>query len=286
MKKILLVLFLIPAIAYAQEEKDSTWIIGGNMNLNFSQVSLTNWAAGGNSSGTGVLMLNLSGNYKKDNVSWDNSADLRLGFLKEGDNDLRKSDDNIDINSKLGISANERWLYSLFLNFKSQFAEGYNYPDKENLISKFMAPGYLSMGLGMDYKVEKMSLLLAPVSGKFTFVLDDDLADEGAFGVDPGKKTRSELGASVKFNYKTDLVKNVTFETNLDLFSNYLNNPENIDIDWKVLINMKVNDFLSANLVTQLIYDDDVKILDPDTGHSAPRTQFMEMFGAGLTFKF
>ncbi|MCY1722872.1 DUF3078 domain-containing protein [Prolixibacteraceae bacterium Z1-6] len=288
MRKLLTLLLFVPLIAFTQNEakKDTFWTTSGTTTLNFSQVSLSNWAAGGKSSMSGVMMLNLAANYKKDKLSWDNTFDFRYGFLKEESVDLRKSDDKIDISSKLGIQAKGNWNYSGLLNFKSQFAPGYNYPDTDNAISKFMAPGYLTLGLGMDYKTGNFSALLAPVSGKFTFVMDDVLSDEGAFGVDPGDKTRSELGATVKFEYKTDIMKNVSFNTKLDLFSNYLNNPQNIDVDWTAKINMKVNDYLSANIVTQMIYDDDVEIVDPDTGEGSPKIQFMEMFGVGLTFKF
>lgn len=291
--KVLMFFLIVPLFSFSQNQSqpDTLWKTSGNVTLNFSQVSLTNWAAGGSSSGSGVLMIKLAGNYKKDKVSWDNSADLRLGFLKEGDQDMRKSDDMIDLNSKLGIEAKEHWYYSFVLGFKSQFAEGYNYPDTENLISKFMAPGYLNTGLGMDYKTEKLSILMAPLSGKFTFVMDDKLSDDGAFGVDPGKKSRAELGATVKMEYKTPLVKNVDLETNLDLFSSYLDKPQNIDVDWKVLINMKINDWLSANLATRLIYDDDILIDIDDNDDGEPdrkgrRVQFMEMFGAGISIKF
>jgi hypothetical protein len=288
MRKLLTLLLLFPLIGIAQTEapKDTLWTTTGTATLNFSQVSLSNWAAGGKSSMSGVMMLNLAANYKKDKLSWDNTFDFRYGFLKEESVDLRKSDDKIDISSKLGIKAKGNWNYSGLLNFKSQFAPGYNYPDTDNAISKFMAPGYLTLGLGMDYKTDNFSALLAPVSGKFTFVTDDALSNAGAFGVDPGSKTRSELGATVKFEYKTDIMKNVSFNTKLDLFSNYLNKPGNIDVDWTAKINMKVNDYLSANVVTQLIYDDDIDIINPDTGEGSPKIQFMEMFGVGLTFKF
>lgn len=287
MKKVLILLFLLPAFAFAQDEtKDTLWTTSGSTTFNFSQVSLNNWAAGGKSSMSGVFMVNYAANYKKDKISWDNTFDFRYGFLKEEDQKLRKSDDMIDISSKLGIAAKGNWNYSGLLNFKSQFASGYNYPDTDNPISKFMAPGYLNLGLGMDYKTDKISVLLAPVSGKFTFVTDNDLADAGAFGVDPGDKMRSELGAIAKVQLKTDIMKNVTLDSKIDLFSNYMDKPQNIDIDWTMKIIMKVNDYLSANLITQMIYDDDVLILDPDSGSEVPRLQFMESFGVGLTFKF
>ncbi len=288
MKKIFIILFLIPAFLYAQEPSDSTklWKNGGVFTVNFSQVSLTNWVAGGKSSASGIFMVNTFANYKKDKLSWDNTLDLCYGFLKEKEKDLVKSDDKIDFSSKLGIAASDKWNYSGLVNFKSQFAPGYNYPDTDNPISRFLAPGYLNLALGMDYKTDNISVFLSSLTGKFTFVSDNVLSDAGAFGVDPGKKIRSEMGAFAKFEGKTTLVENVDLQTKLDLFSNYIHNPQNIDVDWKTQINMKINEFLSANIVMQLIYDDDIKILDAETGKSAPRVQFMEMFGVGLSFKF
>lgn len=289
MKKLLTILFLLPLAAFAQDAaQDTLWKTSATTSLNFSQVSLSNWAAGGENSMSALFMVNYSANYKKDKLSWDNTFDLRYGFLKQEGDDLRKSDDLIDISSKLGIEAGGKWHYSALLNFKSQFATGYEYDDDDTRteISKFMAPGYLTAALGMDYKTDNFSAMLAPVAGKFTFVTDDDLSDAGAFGVDEGDKMRAELGANVALAYKKEVLKNVTLDTNLGLFSNYLDNPQNVDVDWKVQFNMKVNDYLSANLITHMIYDDDVKITDSDTGISGAKLQFMESFGVGLTFKF
>ncbi len=288
MKNLLLVLFLIPVLTFAQEKPDSLklWKTGGVFSANFSQVSLTNWAAGGISSASGVFLINTFANYKKDSLSWDNSLDLNYGFIKEKGKELVKSSDKIDFNSKIGYATGKDWNYTLLLNFKSQFAPGYNYPNTDVAISRFLAPAYINLALGMDYKKDNLSLFISPATGKFTIVADDSLSAVGSFGVDPGKKFRSEFGAMLKFVAQTEVVKNVTAQTKLDLFSNYFHNPQNIDVDWSVLINMKINEYLSANLITQLIYDDDVKILDPNTGKSAPRVQFMEMFGAGLSVKF
>lgn len=284
MKKIILVFLLFPALLFAQEKTDSlsNWKKGGMFSANFSQISLTNWAAGGKSSMSGVFMINSFANYKKDSLSWDNTVDFSYGFLKEDDNDLVKSSDKIDINSKLGYNTGSNWNYAALVNFKSQFAPGYKYPrtDDDVAISKFLAPAYLNFALGMDYKTESMSLFLSPATGKFTIVNDDALSAAGNYGVDPGKKFRSELGALVKFQANKEILKNVTAQTKLDLFSNYFHNPQNIDVDWSVLINMKVNEYLSANLVTQLIYDDDIRI------DGKRRIQFMEMFGVGLSVKF
>lgn len=289
MKKLLFLFLLLPALTFAQEQPDSLsyWKKSGLVSANFSQVSLTNWAAGGQSSMSGVFMFNYLANYKKDSLSWDNYIDLRYGFLKEDGNDLTKSSDRIEFNSKVGYNTGTGWNYAALVNFKSQFAPGYNYPrtPNDNYISKFLAPAYINLALGMDYKNEILSLFISPATGKFTIVSDDDLSAAGEFGVDPGKRVRAEFGGSVRFAAQKEIVKNVAAQTKLDLFSNYFHNPGNIDVDWTFMLNMKVNEWLSANFLTQMIYDDDIKIEDKD-GNNAPMIQFMEMFGVGLSVKF
>jgi len=291
LSSILLVMF--PFFVFAQDvakkaPKDTLWETSATITLNFSQVYLNNWAAGGNSSVSGLGIFKYDANYKKEKLSWDNSFDFRYGLIKQEDYDhLRKSNDLIDISSKLGSQASEYWYYSALLGIKSQFAKGYEYDDDNDtrkLISNFMAPGYLTTALGLDYKRENFSVLIAPVAGKFTFIFDDNI-DETSYGLDEGKKARAELGAALDAKFKKEILKNVTLDTELSLFSNYMDNPQNIDVDWKTQINMKVNDYLSANILTHLIYDDDTKITDSD-GKTGARLQFMESFGVGLTFKF
>lgn len=290
MKKILYLLFFIPSLLFAQEKTDSVkyWKRSGVFSANFSQVSLTNWAAGGESSMSGVFLFNYLANYKKDSLYWDNYINLGYGFLKNDKEDLKKSTDRIELNSKVGYNTAGNWNYAGLVSFKSQFAPGYNFPRTtgDSPISKFLAPAYVNIALGMDYKNDYMSLFVSPATGKFTIVNDDALSALGEFGVEKGKKFRSEMGGSIRLGIKKEVVKNVTLQTKLDLFSNYFHNPQNIDVDWNFMVNMKVNEWLSANLITQLIYDDDVKIADADTGKSAPMVQFMEMFGIGLSFKF
>lgn len=290
MKKLLIILLILPFAAFTEEVPDSVkyWKRSGIFSANFSQVSLTNWAAGGQSSMSGVFIVNYLANYKKDSLSWDNYLDLRYGFLKEDGNDLTKSSDRIEFNSKVGYNTGSRWNYAGLINFKSQFAPGYNYPRTPGdvYMSKFLAPAYINVALGMDYKTEFISLFISPATGKFTIVNDDTLSAAGEFGVDPGKKFRAEFGGTVRFGAQKEIFKNVTASTKLDLFSNYFHNPQNIDVDWTFMLNMKVNEWLSANFLTQLVYDDDIKIMDADTGKGSPMVQFMEMFGIGLSFKF
>ena len=294
MRKFILLMTLLPLVSLSQEVADTTrhWKTGGLASFNFSQVSLTNWVAGGKNSASGVLLFSTYANYERDQIVWENSLDLGYGLMKEGSNEVVKSDDKIDLNSKLGVKANHKIYYSALVNFRSQFTPGYNYPDTENAISRFLAPGYLTAALGLDYKPNKSwSLFVSPLTGKMTFVTDDELSDSGAFGVDPGKKVRSEFGGFVKAELRTEVMKNVSLNTKLDLFTNYLDQPENIDVRWDVMVNMKINDYLSANLVTNLIYDDDVKVPVDRSGDgvmdgTGPRVQFKQMFGAGLSLKF
>jgi hypothetical protein len=298
MKKIFFTLTLMGMIItlQAQEspEADTAWKFSGTTSLNLSQLSLSNWAAGGDNSLSGNALINLSANYAKDNTSWENKLILGFGLIKQGDDPTRKSDDQIDFASKLGIKASEKWFYTGLLGFKTQFAQGYDNPGEEDRvkISNFMSPGYLSFSLGMDYKPsEAFSLLLSPLSSKFTFVLDEDLSEAGAFGLDAGQKTRAEVGAYIKMAYKQEILKNVTLDTKVDLFSNYLENPQNVDVNWDLLLTFKVNEYLSASLMTQLIYDYDIKFGTDTTGDGVPdtfsdRVQFKELFGLGLTYSF
>jgi len=285
MKKILFLLMLLPAALYSSEKADSlkSWKFGGIATFNFSQVSLTNWAAGGRSSTSGVALFNVFGNYKKDNLTWENSLDMGYGLLKEQDNQVIKSNDKFDFNSKFGLKKTEKLYYSTLFNFKTQFAPGYKYPNTTDAISGFMAPDYITLSLGIDYKpAPALSIFISPLTGKMTIVSNDTLSAHGAYGVDPGKKVRLEMGSFAKIEFKHDLMKNVSLASKLDLFCNYFHNPANVDVNWDVLINMKINDYLSANLITNLIYDDDTKF----SATQGPRVQFKEMFGLGLSLKF
>lgn len=298
MKKILFILLVaIPSIAaYTQDtvDADTLWKFSGTTSLNLSQLSLTNWAAGGDNSLSGNALINLTANYAKDKTSWENKLILGFGLIKQGDDPTRKSDDQIDFASKLGIKASEKWFYSALLGFNTQFAEGYDRPgDTDRLkISNFMSPGYLSLSLGMDYKPsDAFSLFLSPLSSKFTFVLDQDLSESGSFGLDPGQKSRAEMGALVKMAIKKEILKNVTLDTKVKFFSNYLDHPQYVDVNWDLLLTFKVNEYLSASLLTQLIYDYDIKFGEDTTGDGefdtfSEKVQFKELFGLGLSYSF
>jgi len=284
MKRItaLIISILFVTASFAQEKKDTTyWTNGGMFSVNFTQLSFTNWAAGGLNSVAGVAKAQYFANYKKANTTWDNILDLGYGLSKVEEIPIQKNEDIIDLQSKLGILAVNKWYYSGLLNFKSQFAPGYKDKNNTEVISNFFAPAYLFVSIGMDYKPnDKFSLMISPVTGKVTFVSVESLRTN--YCVDADKMMRPEFGAYIKSALNTEIVKNIGLLTEIGLFTNYLKNPEKIDVDWKLAINMKVNKYISAQLGTHLIYDYDIK--DPADG--VAKIQFKELFGIGFSYKF
>lgn len=290
-----LILVLSGQVMFSQDaDTVQGWNKSGVFSLNMSQASFTNWAAGGQNSVALNGLLSLTANYKMGKSAWDNALTLGYGKMIQNGNDLGwvKTDDRIDFQSKYGHKASDKWFYSGLMSFRTQMDNGFNYPDTENKISGLMAPAYLLFSLGMDYKPNpQFSMFLSPLTSKNTIVIDDNLSAAGAFGVEPGKKFRSEFGAYANIAYKKDeIVKNVNFLTKLDLFTNYLKNPQNIDVSWETLLVLKVNKFLSATVNTQLLYDDDILIKVNEGSEGEPvlgkRAQFKEVIGVGFTYKF
>lgn len=307
MKKLLFVLMIISGyIAYGQEDIKKVaqpldraglytgdtvkpWTILGTAGLNITQAAFSNWAAGGeNSIGVGAL-FNLKADYKKNKHSWKNNLDLAYGFqfLGKGSNSrFTKTDDKIEFTTSYGYALSKHWDLTFLSNFRTQFANGYNYPDDSVAISKIMAPGYLVVGLGVNYvPAEYFTLFMSPSAGRFTFVLDDTLSAHGTCGVDKGKKIKGEFGPYIRAAFNKEVFKNITVNTTLELFSNYLKKFGNVDINWNVLIGLKVNKWLTTTINTQLLYDDDVMIKVSET-KSGPRTQFKEVIGVGISYTF
>lgn len=279
------------------------WKNGGIFAINLAQTSLNNWAAGGQNSVAVNGIFSIFANLKKGKSRWDNSLDIGYGLLKQGkDASFRKTDDRFDFLSKYGREAFKNVFYTALLNFKTQMAPGYNYIDDTTKakISDLFAPAYLLAALGLDYKPNaNFSAFIAPLTAKFTFVTAPSLSAAGAFGVKPGKKSLSEFGGYLraiytKNDFKNEFMKNVSFTTKIDLFSNYLKNPQNIVVNWENLIALKVNKFISANFITDLIYDDKIKVpFDKndngtiEAGESVgSKIQFKEILGVGFSYKF
>jgi hypothetical protein len=273
------------------------WKTGGVAGFNLAQTALINWAAGGEKSFAVNGVFSVFANYKKDKIAWDNSLDIGYGLLSQGDDGIyRKTDDKVDLLSKFGREAVKNLYYAALFNFKSQMTPGYNYlgdGTKDKISDKF-APAYIITAIGLDYKPSAyLSIFAAPLTGKITIVSDQALSDSGAFGVEPGKLTNSEFGGYIRMIYskndfESEIMKNVSFTTKIDLFSNYLENPQNIVVNWETLIALKVNKFINVNFNTHLIYDDKILIAKEVDGvmEESPRIQFKEIFGVGISFKF
>lgn len=290
--------------SFAQEDSTKFWKKGALINVSFNQTALVNWAAGGEENVSATGLVKLFANYSKDKWKWNNDLTIGYGGLLQGQRPWEKTDDRIEFNSKLGREASKSWYYSAFVNFRTQMVDGYKLPDDSTLISTWMAPGYLTGGIGMDYMPnDYFSVNISPASAKITFVANQQLADFGAYGVDaaerdaagaiitPGKNERFELGGNISAQFKKEIMKNVNLDTKINFFSNYLDRPENIDVNWDLMLNLKVNEWLSANIQTSLIYDHDIDI-PVDTNNDGvddavgPRTQFKEVLGVGLNLAF
>ena len=269
------------------------WKKGITTFINVSQTSLTNWSAGGENSLSINGLINAQANLKKGESNWANSLEIGYGLLKQGtDAGFVKTDDKIELVSKFGYHAFGKWNYAVLLSFKTQMAKGYNYPNDSIAISKFLAPGYILGAAGLDYMPnDNFSAFISPLTGKVTLVNDQTLADSGAYGVKPGQKSRIEMGGYIRLVFQKELIDNVSFTTKIDLFSNYLDNPQNIDINWETLLTLEANKYLSATLSTLLIYDDNIKI-EKDTNNDGiidskgPRIQFKEVLSIGITLNF
>ncbi|MDP4226815.1 MAG: DUF3078 domain-containing protein [Bacteroidota bacterium] len=295
----------IITVPQPNQKKSKEWKLGGNLNLSGAQTSFSNWSAGGENSVSGNSYLSLFANHKTDTSMWENTLALSYGMANQGSGKLIKNDDKLNFVSNFGIKASKNWYYSGSMNLNSQMFNGYNYPNDSVVVSRLFAPAYLITSLGMDFKPQKvknMELLLAPVTGKVTFVLDQRLADLGYFGVkkatyddsksliDHGQEMKYEFGGYVKLNWNGEVMKNINMDSKLGLFTNYMHNPENIDVNWDVTLSTQINKYISANVRTSLVYDDDTKTQKKnDEGKNymaGPQIQFKEIFGIGFAYKF
>ena len=275
------------------EDSVDGWKFNGSTNVNFAQSAFSNWVAGGVNSYAVTALVNLRLAYKKKTFTWENNLTSGYGIMVRDDVGFVKTDDKFDFDSKVGRLAGKGWYYSGLLNFKTQFTDGYARLGSSDIISRLLAPAYTIGAVGIDKKFGSiLSLFIAPITVKNTFVMDQVLSNAGAFGVDPGKHFRSEFGGYIKLSFQKELMKNITFKTKVDLFSNYLKNPQNIDVNWESILTMKVNKYISATITASLIYDDDIMVgvhTDPTTGNFdqfGPRTQFKEVLGIGFSHKF
>lgn len=309
----MLMLLLSSLSIHAETEPDKDtcyWHVKGSNSLNFNQIGITSWAEGGESSLAGAAYINYTVSYQKEKVRSEHHLNASFGIMRTELKKIRKTEDKIDLTSSLGFQAIGNWFYTSQLNIKTQFAEGFKYPNDSTVVSDFLAPAYLTTSLGMQYKPSKnLTLFLSPASGKFTIVGNQTLANAGAFGVTPaekdtagnvvvpGKNIKAEFGINVTARFTRDVFTNVNLDSKLELYNNYLDedhpNRWNIDINWETAIVFTINKFLSSSLRFQMVYDHNILVPRYDIVDNekikiseGPGTQFKETFGIGLAYKF
>jgi hypothetical protein len=291
MKKLGIILLSLFGILSVQSQDlikpDTTkvWTQKGNFSLLFNQSNFNNWAAGGENNLSGNLGVNYDFNYKKNNVTWDNKIIASYGLVKTKNSPFeKKTDDRLELNSLFGKKAKGLWYYSAILNFKTQIAKGYVYGKDANgaeirtETTNLLSPGYLTFGPGMLWKKSNnLKFNIAPATSKITIVDSDfTVPNKGYFGVEEGKNLRYELGFYGSGYFKFNLMTNVSLENIFSVYSNYIEKPENIDLDYQVNIVMKINRYLSTNLSMQAIYDD----------NAFQGFQTRQVFGLAVNFGF
>ncbi len=279
-KLILLAAILGLTVANAQETAEEGpkdgWTKTGTISFLLNQSAFDNWIAGGESNISGTLGINYDFNLLKGDWTWDNKLIAAFGLTKIEGEDTQKSDDRLEWNSLLGRKASGNWYYSGFLNFKTQFADDLD-SDTDGP-TKFLSPAYLQIGPGMLWKKsDNLKVNIAPATSRI-IIVDKELTlpNKAYFGVEEGKSTRYELGASISGYAKFNLMENVSMENILNLYSNYLEDPQNIDLDYTMNLVMTINKYLSANLAFQTIYDD----------NAFKGFQTREVFGLGVNYNF
>ncbi len=274
----------------------SFWDKLNEFGLNINEVAFVNWNAGGDNSISALANMRFVRNYKFRYFNWNNELKLRYGINAQEGRKLRKTDDQIRLSSTISYRKDTitNWYFSFKSTFNTQFSNGFKYPDRDNPISRFMSPGYLFLGLGTSYipPAKEFDLYISPITMKSTFVLDQVLSEQGAFGVDAGKNVFLELGFLVTNTWETEIIKNVLMNHRLSLYTDYLQSFGNVDLDWEMNFNLKVNEYINANIGTHVIFDDDIKfdevlaedgtVIDP----GIPRIQFKQLLGIGLLYSF
>jgi hypothetical protein len=292
MKKSAIVLLCVFGMITAQAQEENkpdslkVWIKKGNVSLLFNQSNFNNWLAGGENNISGNLGVNYDFNYKKKDWSWDNKVIASYGLVKTKNSPFeKKTDDRFEFNSLLGKKALGYWYYSAFLNLRTQMTKGYVYGKDSNGAevrsqkTNLFSPGYLTFGPGMLWRKKDNNLKfnLAPLTSKITIVDKDfTLPNEAYFGVEEGENARYEFGFYASGYYKFVLMANVSLENMLNVYSNYLEKPENVDIDYQLNVVMRINRYLSTNLSFQAIYDD----------NAFQGFQTRQVFGVGVNFGF
>ncbi|MCP4313502.1 MAG: DUF3078 domain-containing protein [Bacteroidetes bacterium] len=257
--------------------------------VSFSQTYLSNWTKGGESSFTTIMdvMGKATYNNKDAQTQWINTARLKYGTIWTKEKGNRKNHDQFEVDSKYNRNAWSKIGMSASFYFKSQIDKGFTYPNDSVAVSKFLNPGTITIGIGAEYKpMEKTTINMAPLSYKTTFVFDTAHINQTKHGVDADKWAKRELGLQVVVNNEIKPFKDFSMINKVRLFSNYLYKPQNVDVDWEIILEQKINWFFTIRLNLHMIYDDDVRFkVDKESDKEVAKLQFKEFVGLTLTFK-
>ena len=270
------------------------WSFPGIVGLNFAQTAFKNWAEGGQNSIATNALAQLNANYKKKKFLWKNNLSAEYGLFYSESNYFkwRKNSDKLSFTSNFGYQACKYWYYAALVDFKTQFNAGYEYLWKDNdsirsLVSDFLSPAYLIGSVGLNYIPNQyVSVYVSPTTARMTIVNDTSLSSK--YGLDAGKRTKSEFGAYAAVLNNFDVMKNVNLNSKLELFSAY-ETFGNVVVNWELLLTMKVNKYVNASVRTQVKYDDAIKSAHEEQGHIAeggPKIQFKDVIAVGFSYNF
>lgn len=311
MKQVLLpfFVFFISFNAISQTEKDSLtsqkkaikttqWAYKKTVGLTMTQTAFVNWNAGGENSIAGITRFDYEFNYQKDRLFWNNLFKSRFGLNKEKGQNTRKTDDVIEFTSNFGYRKTKvsNWYNSARFNFRTQYAQGYRYPNREVSISEFFAPAYIFLGVGSQYTspTKKYKLYMSPLTNKTTLVWNQRLANQGSFGVkkaqydengvliEEGENSKIEIGILLTGEWEHTLMDNIIMNNKLILYTDFLNSFMNVDFDWEMKLELIVNKYVKSTIGTHLVYDDDVK----DEKSGTPKIQLKQLLGVGVVYTF
>jgi hypothetical protein len=296
----------LTSIITSKPDTITYWSNKNTLGFDISEMAFVNWSAGGTSAITGLVRGNIKRDYKDDKQQWANELIFRYGMNKQDGIELRKTDDVFKLNSTYGFKyhPNSNWYHSAKFNFNTQFTDGYKYSStSKKAISKPFAPAYTFLGVGSEYiyKPSKLNIYLSPLTLKSTLVLDQELADQGSYGVEkaiydekgnmisPGKKSKTELGIFATFSFEQEIFENITLKNRLILYTDYLKNFGNIDVDWQFYADLKVNQYVKANIGCNLVYDEDIDVIKEENGekiNQGPKVQLKQVLGIGIEYTF
>lgn len=254
------------------------WTYYSDVSLSFGQGFISsNWASGGENSLSILSDLKYFVTYKKRSTTWENSLRYRLGALKSGSEDLSKNEDKLEIQSKLGVKAFRHWNYATQFDMNTVLFNSYNATDRETVIANFLSPGNFTLSLGLDYKPkDNISLYLSPIAGQWVYVRDTNSVDVTRYGIEAGKRYKSDAGAKIELKNKHTLFKFLNVDNHLMLFSSYYEQPEKLTVDWRLTLNFRINYFMQTSIYANAVYNQ----------NDSKKIQFKETLNIGVHFRF